>query len=497
MTLLKTLTTLSILCFLFIQNSFANDRFEEDNALKNILEQQAFIKASNTNPNDWFGYSVAIDGSTLVVGAPREGSSATGINGNQDNNSEAKSGAAYVFERINGNWFQQAYLKASNTGADDNFGWSVDIYQDTIVVGAKGEDSSGVGVNGSQANNNLESSGAAYVFKKVNDLWSQQAYIKASNTGAGDEFGHSVAIDKNTIVIGSINEQSAATGTNGNQADNSLNNSGAAYVFENNHNTWSQVAYVKASNTGANDLFGYAVAISNEIIVIGAKGEASLSSGINGDQFDNSDASAGAAYVFTISEGNWSQEAYIKANMPSGADQFASSVAIDGFNMVIGAHAEDTNGGNAGAGYVFNRSNGIWSQVALLYGSNTSVSDSFGWSVAISGSIIMVSANEEDSIATGVNGDQDDNSRNSAGAVYVFVNDKGTWLQTDYLKASNLGFFDEFGRSVSVSSGLMAVGAFRERSNSTGINGPDNNSATDSGAVYVSIDDLIFKNGFE
>jgi hypothetical protein len=166
-----------------------------------LIAQQAYIKASNAGVpspgetfgnNQNFGWSVAIAGDTMVIGAPFENSSATGVNGNQANNSAADSGAAYVFVRNGTNWSQQAYLKASNTGANDFFGFRVAVSGDTVVVGAVLEDSNATGVNGNQGNNNAVNSGAVYVFVRSGKNWSQQAYLKASNTGGpspGDSDG--------------------------------------------------------------------------------------------------------------------------------------------------------------------------------------------------------------------------------------------------------------------------------------------------------------------
>src|SRR5438132_75740 len=155
---------------------------------------------------------------------------------------------------------QQAYAKASNTGSDQ-FGYSVAVSGDTVVVGARFEASNATGVNGNQSDNSLSSSGAAYVFVRKGTNWSQQAYLKASNTGGptpgdrqgGDFFGAAVAISGDTLVVGAYQEDSNATGVNGNQNDNSATNSGAAYVFVRNGTNWTQQSYLKASNTGAND----------------------------------------------------------------------------------------------------------------------------------------------------------------------------------------------------------------------------------------------------
>ena len=164
--------------------------------------QQAYLKASNTGTGDLFGYSVAVSGDTVVVGAVQESSNATGVNGNQSDNSALNSGAAYVFVRSGTNWSQQAYLKASNTGAGDTFGCSVAVSGDTVVVGAPNEDSNATGVNGNQSNNSATDSGAAYVFVRSGTNWTQQAYLKASNTGTDDNFGVSAAVSGDTVVVG-------------------------------------------------------------------------------------------------------------------------------------------------------------------------------------------------------------------------------------------------------------------------------------------------------
>ncbi|MFH1231297.1 MAG: FG-GAP repeat protein, partial [Planctomycetota bacterium] len=226
----------------------------------NHLYQQAYTKASNTEAKDWFGCSVAISGDTMVIGAPYEDSNATGINGNQADNSAPDSGAVYVFTRSGTTWSQQAYIKASNTEANDQFGYPVAISGDTIVVGAWGEDSNATGINGNQADNSAADSGAVYVFTRSGATWSQQAYIKASNTQADDWFSYPLAISGDTLVIGAVGEDSNATGINGNQSDNSAADSGAVYVFTRSGATWSQQAYIKASNTQADDWFSYPLA---------------------------------------------------------------------------------------------------------------------------------------------------------------------------------------------------------------------------------------------
>ncbi len=463
----------------------------------NPPSQLAYAKASNTGGLDQFGYAVAISGDTAVVGAPFESSNATGVNGNQANNGAAESGAAYVFTRSGGTWTQQAYLKASNTEGGDRFGSSVAISGETVVVGAPAEDSGEAGVNGDQADESASDSGAAYVFTRSGGTWTQQAYLKASNTDASDSFGFSVAIDGDTVAVGAAGEDSSAPGVNGDQASNAATNSGAAYVFTRSGGTWTQQAYLKASNTGASDLFGYAVAISSETALVGAPAEASNATGVDGNQADNSAGESGAAYVFTRSGGVWTQQAYVKASNTGGLDQFGQAVAISGETAIVGAPFEDggatgVNGnqadnsaGESGAAYVFTRSGGVWTQQAYVKASNTGAGDWFAASVAISGETAIVGAQFEASNATGVDGDQADNSAAASGAAYVFTRSGGTWTQQAYLKASNTGASDVFGYAVAISGETAIVGAPGEDSVATGLNGNQaDNGAAASGAAY-------------
>ena len=193
--------------------------------------QQAYLKASNTGTGDLFGRSVSLSGDTLAVGAPGESSAATGVDGNQADNSASAAGAIYVFARTGTTWTQQAYVKASNTGANDSFGSSVSLSGDALAVGARFEASAAVGANGNQADNAASSAGAVYVFVRAGTAWAQQVYLKASNTGASDEFGSSVSLSDDTLAVSAQFEDSAATGINNNQADDTASSAGAVYLF--------------------------------------------------------------------------------------------------------------------------------------------------------------------------------------------------------------------------------------------------------------------------
>ena len=463
------------------------------------VAQQAYLKASNTDPGDVFGTSVAMSGDTAVIGAPGESSDAPGVNGDQSSNGLYQSGAAYVFVQEGTTWSQQAYLKPSLPDWGDRFGHSVSISGDTIVIGAPEESSSATGVNGNQSDNSALSAGAAYVFAREGTTWSEQAYLKASNTDPHDQLGGAVAVSGDTVVVGAKNEGSASNGVNGYQFDNSLGAAGAGYVFVRSGDTWSQQAYLKASNPDSGDRFGCSVSISNDEVVVGAWGESSQSAGVNGHQLNDSAPYAGAAYVFRRYGGSWIQQAYLKASNPDLYDHFGAAVAISNTTIVVGAPRESSaatgvNGDQsdnsspwAGAAYVFIRGAATsWGQEAYLKASNAGTYDEFGSTVAASGEVVLVGARNERSQATGVDGNQGDDSAPQSGAAYVFRCAGRLWSQFAYLKASNTDSFDYFGNSVAVSGEVALVGAPFEGSRATGVNGDESsNLSAQAGAAYL------------
>lgn len=306
--------------------------------------QQAYLKAANPDVADGFGSSVSISGDTLAIGAPGEASSATGVNGNPVDNSAPGSGAVYVFVRGGATWTQQAYVKASNTEHSDGFGYRVSLDADTLACAAPGESSNATGIDGNQADNSAPSSGAVYLFTRSGGAWTQQAYVKASNTGAKDGFGRSVAVAGDSLVVGAPTEASSAVGIDGNALDDSLPLSGAAYVFVRASSLWTQQAYVKASNTGGGDLFGSSVALAGDWLAIGAPGEASYAQGAAGDQTNNSAAGAGAVYLFGRNGNRWTQQSYQKATNTAANDALGSAVALSTSLLVSGSPNEGSVG---------------------------------------------------------------------------------------------------------------------------------------------------------
>ncbi len=457
-----------------------------------LTEAIGYFKASNPESYDYFGSAVAVagDGRTLAIGALLE---ASGTHADSQDNSEPGSGAVYIFTRVGEQWMQEAYIKAANAGGGDVFGMSVVLSNngDTLVVGASQEDGGATGVNSDDLGF-VEDSGAAYVFTRVDNVWTQQAYVKASNTGWGDAFGSYVALsaDGNTLAVGAPSERSRDTGSHdANQLDNSFQNAGAVYVFTRTSTEWMQQAYIKASNTGDSDGFG-TVQLSHDgsTLVVGAPSERSGVGGVNSaGQEDDSTEGAGAVYVFRQLDDGWEQEAYIKAPTPYVNDYFGSSVALsgDGDTLAISANLVS----ETGAVYVYRRVDKVWAHEAYLMASNAGEGDLFG-QVAISGdgSALVVGASSEDSRAVGLNGDMNDDFLFNSGAAYLFVRRDGGWQQKVYIKGPLAASSYYFGSALAISNDgeIIAIGSPFEGGGAMGIGGQQaDDSQPESGAVYV------------
>ena len=415
--------------------------------------QQAYLKASNTQTGDSFGTSVSLRGNTLAVGAPREGSCSPGINDNQADNGCPSAGAVYLFTRTGNTWSQQAYVKASNPNGGDFFGQSISLSGNTLAVGATAEDGCATGVNGNQTDNACIDAGAVYIFTRNENGWTQEAYVKASNTAPFDAFGN-VVLDGDTLAVGAPVENGCATGINGDQSSSTCRAAGAVYVYTRTASVWTQQAYVKASTInphpqGGADRFGAALALNADSLIVGAPGQNSCATGIDGNQSDIACEGAGAAYIFTRTNNVWSQVAFVKpiAASSSFGRGFAQALAFDGTTLAVGSgDATCATGFNpspglsgcdfSGAVYLFSRTASSWAQQAFVKATNPDAFDFFGAGLGIVGHTLAVGAPSEDSCATGINGNQSDNNcgplpnaaqnlQNPAvigsGAAYVYV----------------------------------------------------------------------------
>lgn len=460
-----------------------------------------YVKASNTEPFDNFGYAIALsrDGGTLAVSAMQEDSSATVIDGSQTSNAAPQAGAVYVFVRSGTTWVQQAYLKPANAGAGDVFGWSLAISDDgsRLVVGAPLEDTNAIDVNPTPNDPSMTfDAGAAYVFGRTGAVWAQEAFLKASNTEGADDFGVAVAISGTgtTVAIGAGNEDSDATMVGGDMTNNNAGDSGAVFIYDYT-TSWQAPIYVKASNTGAGDTFGSALALSADgnTLVVSAPREDSRTTEIGGDQNDDSMMEAGAVYVF-VRSGTWSQQTYIKPSQIISGDYFGNRIALssDGNTLAVAAPGNDATVANSGAGFVFSRSGTTWSELLMLKAPNAGNNDQLGFDIAISGgsNTVMVGTGYEDSAGTGVTADPDDDSGTDCGAAYVWGRPGAgaPYTFAAYAKPPVSSLGDQFGASVALSyDHLTAAFAMPfEDSNATGINmSATDESADESGAVYI------------
>jgi hypothetical protein len=395
--------------------------------------EEAKLTASEAGTR-FFGVSIALSGDTALVGASTDITSVLII-----------PCSAYIFERDHGGpgaWGQVVKLTPSDAQDWGNlFGISVAIFGDTAVVGAPRDDAGS----------------AAYVYERDQGgpgAWGRVARLSASAGSGGDNFGASVAVSGNTVVVGAYLDDAGGNGA------------GSAYIFERDQGgagAWGEVAKLIASDAAVQDLFGYSVAVTGDTALVGAIGD---------DHAESTEA--GSAYVFGRDQGGtgaWGEVTKLTASDAADDDWFGYSVAVAGGTAVIGAFSDDHTGGNdAGSAYVFERDPsgaGVWSEVAKLTASDAGNSDYFGGSVALSSDTAVVGAYWDDNEG-GFN----------AGSAYVFERDQGgpaAWGEVLKLTTSDGEYTDQFGRSVAIFGDTAAVGADFD----------DHAGGTDAGSAYV------------
>ncbi len=377
-----------------------------------IFTQQQKLEAADALGDDRFGYSVAISGETVVVGRVLD-----------DGSVDSDSGSAYVFVLSGGVWTQQQKLVAADAAPGDNFGNSVAISGETVVVGASLADS-------------------AYVFVRSYGVWTEQQKLVAADSRGDGLFGYSVAISGETVLVGARRDSGARL------------LEGSAYVFVRSGGVWIQQQKLVAADAAEFDQFGNSVAINGETVVVGTSGD----DGAAGrDQ--------GSAYVFVRTDGVWTQQQKLEAADAAEFDQFGNSVAISGSTVVVGAWLDDGAAGSLqGSAYVFVRTDGVWTQQQKLEAADAALFDQFGNSVAINGETVVVGASGDDGAAGFLQG-----------SAYVFVRTDGVWTQQQKLEAADAAAFDQFGNSVAISGSTIVVGAPLD----------DGKAGEDQGSVYV------------
>ena len=445
--------------------------FERNAGGTNAWGQVAKLVAEDITLDARFGCAVGVDGDVAVIGAY------------QDDDQGYAAGAMYVFERNVGGtnaWGQVQKIIAWDGVPNQYFGYAVAVAGDVAVAGAYGDDTAG------------GEAGAAYVFERNiggTNAWGQVRKLTASDAGAGDQFGISLAVDGDVIVAGA------------NQDDTSAADTGSAYVFERHAggtNTWGQTRKLLASDATTNDWLGWSVAVAGDFAVAGAPGDSGMTGaayilpvsaetkeffqtdkltaadGTTNDWFSfsvavagdvamvgvphDSDAGneSGSAYVYERHAGGtnaWGQVQKLTAFDGEAFDDFGFSVAVAGDVAVVGAYGDSNVGHQAGSAYVYERNAGgtnVWGFVRKLGALDAAAGDIFGTAVAADGDVIVVGAKGDDDMGT------------ASGSAYVFERNAGgtnAWGQVRKLTASDATAGDWFGGSVAVAGDVVLVGA--------------------------------------
>ena len=366
----------------------------------NSFAAQDIILADDGKAGDFFGYDVAIDGNTALVGAFKA-----------DTDGVIDAGAAYVYVLGDNGWQKQAKLVAEPAFADDTLGGKVALNNDVAMLGVSRRDDKG------------EDSGAVFSFEREDKVWKQNQIFTAPDAKPGDAFGQSIALTEKHLVIGA--PKSDALGLD----------SGAAYIYKRESGVWQYQAKITASDGTAGDLFGISVAIDGNTILVGA------------DLHDEKAENAGAVYVYVQERNKWKQEAKLMASDGGETDIFGVRVALSENTALVSARRDDTEelGTDAGSAYIFVRDGSTWTQQVKLTSPDGQADDRFGRGVALSGDTAIISSMNHD--ANGSN----------TGAVYVYKKGYSGWRYTSKFMAKSSMPDDKFGWNVGLSNGVVVV----------------------------------------
>ncbi len=314
-------------------------------------------------------------------------------------------------------------LRPADGTSADFAGTAVAVSGDVAVIGAPGHGGYG------------RDAGGAYIFRRTGQTWAQEQQLIPSLLGTGDKFGQTVSASGDVVLVGARGQ----------------GDFGAVYVFRYNGSSWIEETVLAPSDGVYGDNFGYTVAVSGTVALIGAYG------------VDDFGTSSGAAYVFRYNGSRWSQEAKLHASDAAASDFFGVGVALDGNVAVVGAYLDDDLGTSSGSAYVFRYNGADWVAEGKLLANDGSADDRLGAALGISGNRIVAGVEQHDAYAS------------NAGAAYVFSFDNARWSQEAKLFASDGDTNDRFGASVGISGTNIVVGAY----------GREAGDVTDAGAAYV------------
>jgi len=330
-------------------------------------------------------------------------------------------GKAYIFKRSGSTWTDEQKLTVPDGEHYDYFGGSVSIDGNYAIVGASGSDANGYNY------------GSAYIFKRIGATWTEEQNLFASDGATDDNFGYSVSIDGDYAIVGAFCDDGRT---------------GSAYIFKRSGSTWTDEQKLTASDGSENDRFGWSVSIDGDYVIAGAYKD---------------DSGTGSAYVFKRNGTSWTEEQKLTASDGATWDQFGYSVSIDGNYAISGANCDDDHGGMSGSAYVFKRNGTSWTEEQKLTASDGAESDFFGMSVSIDGNYAISGANGDDGFT---------------GSAYVFKRNGTSWTKKQKLTASDGGTAEEFGWSVSINGNNAIIGAHT-----------DDDNGGNSGSAYVFMKD--------
>ncbi|MGJ8664366.1 MAG: FG-GAP repeat protein, partial [Marinicella sp.] len=346
----------------------------------------------------------------------------------RDDDNGIDSGSAYVYDYVGGSWSLSQKINPNDGSLNDHFAHAISLAGDRVLVGVYRDDDYGI------------ESGSAYVYDYVAGNWSQSQKLSAGDGAARDSFGYSVSLSGARALVGAF------------QDNDDGNNSGAAYIYDYTGSSWSLSQKLTAGDAQLGDEFGYSVSLSGDRALISA-----LRDDDNGNE-------SGSVYVFDYAGGSWSESEKITADDGTANDWFGSSVSLSGNRILVGARLDDDNGSGSGSAYVFDYVGGSWSQSQKLIAADGAAGDYFGFSVSLSGDRALVGAFKGDDIDNG----------NESGSAYVFDFAAGSWSQTQKITANDGSQGDQFGVSVSLSGDRALIGAYL-----------DDDAFSFSGSAYV------------
>lgn len=367
-----------------------------DNQLQSQIKE---LLASDSSPHDNYGIIVTLSGDTAVIGIPF------------DNSRSFNAGSAYIYTRHKGAWIQQQHLTAKDSAPGDQFGWSIALQGNTVLIGSRLDDDKGF------------NSGSVYVYTRHAGLWIEQQKLTAIDGSANDQYGLTLSLADNTAVIGAPFDD-----------DNGFD-SGSAYIYTLKAEEWTLQQKLTATDAASGDQYGWSVALDGNSALIGARFD------------DDKGFNSGSAYLYSLDAEAWLLKQKLTAADGSDNDQFSWSVALDNNTAVIGARFDDDMGINSGSAYVFTRSGDSWGLQEKLTASDGAPGNQYSWSIALQGDTVIIG------------NPFDDNKYRLSGSTYVYTRNVDLWSEIQKMTASKELLGDRYGISVALEGNTMLVGA--------------------------------------